>query len=326
MNGPNKSLVTLRPGLGAGLEEFNLAASRNGFIGHRMFPFFNVPVAADKFGRRTLASILQEYDDRRASGGGYSRSDMDFEDDFYATVEYGHEGVVDDRNLKLYENYFDAEIIVAEQTRDVVMRRHEVRCASKIHDTAVFTPNPVTNEWNDFAAATPILDVEKGVRVLRANGVRANCLQIGWETFRNLTLCDEIIEKVSSFGAGASIKPGDITVEDLKKCFKLEFIEVGDAQRNTAAKGLAADLDEIWSDEYAFVTRIATTNNIAEPCIGRCFHWAGDGSVPGGAFESYREDKVRGDILRCRHEVDLKLLYTAAGYLLSNIKDPLLTL
>jgi hypothetical protein len=64
---------------------------------------------------------------------------------------------------------------------------------------------------------------------------------------------------------------------------------------------------------------VAVTDDIREPCLGRTFHWGEDGSQIGGLMESYREEQKRSDIIRCRHDVDEKVLYTQMGHLLSNI-------
>ena len=67
------------------------------------------------------------------------------------------------------------------------------------------------------------------------------------------------------------------------------------------------------------VCRIATDSDIKSPCIGRTLHWAEDGSEIGGTVETYRDESVRGDVVRVRHQTDEKMLYTQAGHLLSNI-------
>jgi hypothetical protein len=64
------------------------------------------------------------------------------------------------------------------------------------------------------------------------------------------------------------------------------------------------------------VCRVATGNDFREPCIGRTFHWAGDGSSIDGAIESYRDEVVRSNIIRVRHDVDEVVLYAQAGHLL----------
>jgi hypothetical protein len=56
-----------------------------------------------------------------------------------------------------------------------------------------------------------------------------------------------------------------------------------------------------------------------DACIGRTFHWSQDGSSIGGTVESYRDERVRGDVIRVRHDVDEIVLYPQAGHLLSNV-------
>ena len=67
------------------------------------------------------------------------------------------------------------------------------------------------------------------------------------------------------------------------------------------------------------VARVARSNDLREPCVGRIIHWGEDGSQIGGAMESYYSPETRADIIRCRHQVDEKILYPAAADLLSNI-------
>jgi hypothetical protein len=67
------------------------------------------------------------------------------------------------------------------------------------------------------------------------------------------------------------------------------------------------------------VAKIATSVDMREPCIGRTFHWTQDGSSIGGTVESYREEAIRGDVIRVRHDVDEVILYPEAGHLLSNV-------
>jgi hypothetical protein len=67
------------------------------------------------------------------------------------------------------------------------------------------------------------------------------------------------------------------------------------------------------------VCKIATGNDMREPCVGRTFHWSADGSSIGGTVESYREEGVRGNVIRVRHQVAEVVLHAEAGHLLSNV-------
>ena len=105
----------------------------------------------------------------------------------------------------------------------------------------------------------------------------------------------------------------------LAQVFDLDFIIVAGSSKNSAKEGQSATPAQIWSNEYAMLCKIATGGDMREPCIGRTFHWADDGSSIGGTVESYRDEKVRGDVIRVRHDVDEIVLYPEAGHLLSNI-------
>ena len=63
-----------------------------------------------------------------------------------------------------------------------------------------------------------------------------------------------------------------------------------------------------------------TSDDIEEPCIGRCFHWSEDGAEPGGTVEQYREERVRGEVIRVRHEVQEKILYVPTAHLITGVK------
>jgi hypothetical protein len=64
---------------------------------------------------------------------------------------------------------------------------------------------------------------------------------------------------------------------------------------------------------------VARTDDIQEPCLARTFHWGGDGSTVGGSMESYRDEPVRADIIRCRHDVQEYIINPLAGFLFSNV-------
>jgi hypothetical protein len=74
----------------------------------------------------------------------------------------------------------------------------------------------------------------------------------------------------------------------------------------------------VWGD-YAMVCRVATSADIREPCIARTFHYTPDGSQIGGTIETYRDETIRSDIVRVRHEVDEVVMYAQMGHLIAGI-------
>ena len=97
----------------------------------------------------------------------------------------------------------------------------------------------------------------------------------------------------------------------------LEEVLVSGGQRNTANPAKAASLSSIWIKSRVSVGYRATTNDVQEPAVGRTFHWSADGSSIGTVIESYRDEKVRGDIIRARMDTDELLIYAECAHLLT---------
>ena len=267
---------------------------------------------------------MAERDTARAPGGGYARGTWEFAPATYATQEHGAEEPVDDNQQAAFQEYFTAEVVSTARAFGAVLRNAEKRVADAVFNTSTWTggglTTAVTNEWDDAANATPIIDVENAVTaVYNASGIWADTLVINRQVFRNLRNCAEIIDRINSAGAGNPSKASDINTAMLAAIFDLEKIIVAGGTRNTANEGQSASPGQIWSGEYAMVCKTADGIDMSEPCIGRTFHWSEDGSSIGGTVETYRDEKVRGDVVRVRHQVAEVVLYPEAGHLLSNI-------
>ena len=323
MPSPTSSLATLRPDLATFLE-FDLESENAGYIATEVFPVVNVVSQAGNFGKIPIEQLLQQRDTRRAPGAGYSRGNFTFDKATYATEEHGAEEPVDDREAKMYAEYFAAEQISTMRAFSSVLRNAEQRVADAVFNTTTWTGSSlttaITHEWDDATNCVPLTDVEAAVQKIYDNsGLWANALVINRKVFRNLRNSDQIIERINASGAGSPSKATDVTVQMLAQVFDLDHIIVAGTSKNAAKEGQAASVSQIWSGEYAMICKIATGPDMREPCIGRTFHWSEDGSSIGGTVESYRDETVRGDVIRVRHDTDEIVLYPQAGHLLSNI-------
>lgn len=323
MPSPSSSLATLRPDLATFLE-FDLESENAGYVASQVLPIVDVLSQAGNFGKIPLEELLQQRTTRRAPGAGYGRGSFTFQPATYATEEHGVEEVVDDREAKMYREYFDAEQISTMRAFSAVLRNAEQRAADLIFNATTWTgaalTTGITNEWDDAANCVPVTDVEAAVRkIYDGSGLWANALVINRKVFRNLRNSAQIIDRINSEGAGNASKASDVTTEMLARVFDLDYIIVAGTSKNNAREGQAAAPAQIWSDEYAMVCKVATSADMREPCIGRTFHWSDDGSSIGGTVETYREEAVRGEIVRVRHDVDEVVLYPQAGHLLSNV-------
>lgn len=313
------SLANQRPDLGESLQAFDVMMDAEGFIGQRVMPVLQVGVQSGTFGKIPLEQLLQNRETKRAAGGGYNRGNWKFTPGSFATEEHGVEEPVDDREAKMYTSYFDAEVISTMRAQRAILEAQERRVAAAVFNATTYSPTSITNEWDDYANATPISDVESKVQAIwGASGLWPNAMVINRKVFRNLRNCAQIVDRLKYQGF-QDVRPGNITVDALAQVFDIPFLLVAGGTKNTANEGQSASISSIWPDEYCWIGRVATTQDFREPCVGRIFHWAADGSQERGLVETYRDETVRADIVRVRHDVDEVEILTACGGLLDNI-------
>jgi hypothetical protein len=318
MPSPSTSLATLRPDISGSFTEFDLEQNINGFVWDQLMPVFEVASSSGQFGRIPIEQLLQNRDTLRAPGSGYARGKWTFEEDSYATKEHGAEEPVDDNESKMYAEYFDAETVSALRARSMVLMNAEKRVVAKILSNSRTADASV--KWNLPATAKPLDDVEAAVQAIYdASGLWPDTMALSYKTFRLLRNVDQIIERIASTGAGSPTKATDITTSMLAAVFDIPKIVVAGATQNTANKGQAGSFSQIWDQTKVWVGRTASGNDFREPCIGRTFHWSADGSQIAGTVESYRDETVRADIIRVRHQTAEKELYGEAGRLIAAV-------
>lgn len=317
---PTSALSSQRPDIASSFMEFDLLANQQGFISTQVLPVIDTMKQAGNFGKIPIEQLLQHPDTKRAPGSGYNRTKWTFEPATYATVEQGIEEPVDDREATMYAEYFDAEVMAGMRAYHSVLAAQELRVSAAVFNATTWTSytTAITNEWDDAANAVPLTDVETAVQAVYAQcGLWPNALIVNKKVYRNLRNVAQIIDRVKYQGF-MDARAGNISQDALSQAFDLQLVVSG-GTKNTAIEGQDASLSPTWSNEYAMVCRLATTSDPREPCIGRTFHWSEDGSTIGGTVESYRDETIRGDVVRVRHDVDEVILYAQAGHLLSNV-------
>lgn len=323
MPGPSSALVSRRPDLAEGLVEFDLQMDRSGFIWNRVLPVNNVRLSSGTYPRLSIEELLKNRDVARAPKGGYSRSDWKFGNDTYTTTEYGAEEPIDDNQAADYAEYFDLELESTQIAADAVLRAAEKRVADAVFNTTTWTgglTTGVTTEWSTASSCVPITDVKTARQTIwNRTGMWANTLIINRQVFHNLRESAQIIDRIESSGAGNPTKASDVTAAMLAAAFDLEQVIVAGSAKNTAQEGQSLSLSQIWSSEYAMVCYINYAQSMRTPTLGRMMHWTADGSQVQGIVETYRDEGVRADIVRVRHQVGEKIVYPELGQLLSNI-------
>lgn len=330
MANPISQLRTLRPELST-FEELNGEMQSRGYVGTRILPAFPVSSAGGTFGVIKLKSLLAAAgaDTKRTSTGGYNRGDYEFEDRIYTTRENGWEEPIDNRELNMYSSFFDLEVIAAQRAWEHVLNSLERRIIAATVGATVTAGRTTAASgaaWTNFATSNPITDVFAAQEAIwLRTGLWARTMTVSRRSFRNLRRNAAVISALQGQGAGIAGTQKGISIENLCEVLDLDEIVVADSIKNTANMGQTAVLESVFPETQALVSVAAKSNDFKEPCLGRTFHWGGDGSQLGdgsmiGVVERYEEPQTRKDILRVRHETAEFILYGEAAQVITGIR------
>jgi hypothetical protein len=312
-----------RPDLGITVMEYVEAATM-GFIGLEVMPIFKTGKQAATYPVIPKEALLKIPDTARAPRGKYNRGDWEYERGQFQTSEQGWEEPIDDTERNLIEQEGTSGIgdfVATKRAMNFVLRGQEKRIADKVFDSSTFTAHSVSDEWDDAENATPVTDVNDGVLSFRTQcGMLPSALVISYSTFVNLKNCSQIIDRIKYTFPGLDINK--MTTSQLAAVFNVPRVLVGGAVYDSAGKNVAASITDIWSNEYAALVKISQGEDITEPGLGRTFLWTED-SPQNPIVEQYREDKIRSDVFRVRHNVDEALMQSkdSSGNVVSNIAD-----
>jgi len=307
----------LRPALGILMDEF--VGEKKEFIARDILTPFGVEIVNGQYPVIPLEALLEIPDTSRAPRSAYGRGDWEFEMDTFDCSENGIEEPVDDVEAEMFDSYFAAEEVAARIAMGVVLRNHEIRVSNMLFNDANFTPHALGTAWSDHATSTPMSDVKTAIlAVHNACGLVPDTLVVSLQVYYHLSENQSIIDRIKY--SAKNLEAANISREALAKALGVERILVGEAMRNTAKKGQAASLAQIWSDDYAMlcVTADEDEMDLRAPCIGRTFQWTKD--VPENiVVESYREPQVRATIIRCREFCDEDVMFPACAHLFTNV-------
>lgn len=319
---PTGDTTIIRPDLGVIVYEHQVNAHRFGFIGLRVLPIIPVALQSSSYPMIPAETMTSVPDTQRAERSGYHRDDWKFEDGSYACREHGLEQLVDDRERERIEGVYsamDVDEIAVNRGEHRILLAQEKRIADKVFDTSTFTNEAVGVPWSTLATATPTSDIADCKSDIRKScGIMPNTLIIGYDTFENLTRCQDITSELV-YTDPMSMSTIEAQIQKLASIFKLEHVLVGGAIMNQAKRGQKFSPKDIWSSSYAMLCTISSGGpDLEEPCLGRTFMWTQD-SDGNPTVETYREEDKRSDVYRVRHDVDEKFIMTGCAKLLTGL-------
>ena len=311
-----------RPDLGVAVMEY-LEGDTMGFIGLEVMPLFPTSKQSATYPVIPKEALLNAPDVSRAPRGKYNRGDWEYERGKFSTSEKGWEEPIDDSERSLFDQESPgmSDFIATKRAMNHILRGQEKRIADKIFNASAFSAHAVGVEWNTGETATPISDVNDGRSAFRTQcGLLPDALVISYTTYQDLKECDQIVNRLKYTFPGIDINR--MTSDQLAAVFDVPRVLIGGSIYNSAKKKKAATIADFWDKEYAALVKIGSGMDLTQPCVGRTFLWTED-SKENAIVEEYREENIRSDVFRVRHNVDEAYMrsYDDSGTVVSDIAD-----
>ncbi len=248
------------------------------------------------------------------------------EDDFKVT-SFRHKSLVLRKDAEDLEGFMGLEEEATLHTRMAIDIDIERRVASGVFSETRFTPSgntgvTLSNEWDDPTNGTPVTDIADGiVKFVAQNGVMPNALVITFYTWvMGLSRNNQVRGALTDmYGA---VKDAIIPLDRLAVVLGVARIIIadGDLVYNTANENAAPSYSNIYSDEYALLTRIAPSGGTMSqgPVLGYTMALDGGRSLE---ITSWNQNDPAGTWVHSERQIQLKFMDNAPGYLFKNVKS-----
>ena len=309
-----------RPDLGVLAWEYAANSSEQGYIGMDIMPVFPVIEQSADYPVIPVESLLKVEPTSRAPRANYNRGDWQFKMQSYSCSEYGWEEPLDDVEARLYQRYFDAEVVTIIRAENIVLRGQEKRIASLVmNESNAVGTRSVAVAWSDHVNCDPLKDVTLAKQdMLWASGLRPNVMVLSETLFDNLILSEKI-QNYMKYVNSHLTDGREVKAAILASYFGVSQLKIADAIVDIAGKGRSKDLKSVWGDNYVSLLKVSSGGqDLREPCFGRCFLWTAD-SPSNVMAESYREEQTRSNIYRVRQHLDEAIIFKGANFLLKDV-------
>lgn len=312
--------ATIRADLNAVVEEANAADKY--LIGQAVMPPFGVDAKAATYPKIQIAEggLMDAVATERARGGSYGQITRKWGTDNYDCVDRGLEEPVDDTDKSDLKRFFNVEATASKLTLRNVKLAHELRVAGAIMNTGNFGAG--TNSvvaYTEAAIATIDFpaDVLAAIERIADNGIEADTIVLSSAVLNRIkrsklmkewvrgSLTGELAQAINAKSIADSFADHGIT-----KCL------VGRARYNTGKKGAAKSISNVWGNTYVWVGKTNPgAGSIQDGGAGFTLYW----NEEGGLFvtETYRDEKVRSNMVRVRQNTTEKVVDGTAGTLIT---------
>ncbi len=290
------------------------------YIGLKAIPALPVPARAGQYPVITKASggLLKDNAKRRGPGANYSRTQRAYSNDTYTCVEYGSEAVVPVDSANDVSRFFDLESAETRWKYREVQISHERRAKTLLFDPATFSLTTAATNYTAALAATfdvgLDMDDAKAQILGRGESVDGLTAVMSLAVFNRLRSSTRLQNRLR--GTVSSDTYLALSPEAVAQALGLKEILIGRATYDSAGEG-SATISTIWTDTYIWLGQsvpAAGAEQFFSGGTGYTLFWQEDGAII--QAESYYEDAIRSNIIRCRQNTAEKVVNSNTAQLL----------
>lgn len=310
--------ATLRSDINLKIEE--ASGADKFFIGQQAMPPLSVDAKSGQYTKVQIGAgeLLTSGATERSRGGSYGEVSRAWTSDTYDCVDRGLEEPVDDVDQRDLSRFFNYEMRAARWTLRNVMLAHETRVAAAIINATTFgagTSSAVAYTEANIATISFTADVLAAIERVRDNGANPNTIILSSTVYNRVRRATPVVNFVTGQIGRGSV----VTTDTIAQSFSDEGITqvlVGRARTNTAKKGAAASMANVWGNTYIWVGVVnANAQTEQDGGAGFTMYW----NKEGGLFvsETYRDEKRRSNMVRVRQNTAEKIVDATAGTLIT---------
>lgn len=259
----------------------------------------------------------------RAPGGSYGQLTRSYHWGTFDCVDRGLEEPIDDTVSNDLARFFSLEGLSAQLCAGQVVIGHEVRAAAAIMNTQFTATAAAVNYTETNIATINFMNDYQGARKrMRATGIEPNSVVMDQVIF------DQVNRSTKFQNYMRGNRPADVTVNyDAAAVasalgIPAQNVLVGTLMVDANADGKNGALTSIWGTTYLWIGRISGAGQViggqvmgSVDGVGRTIVWNKEGGLY--VTETYRDEKIRSDVVRVRQNTAEKVFNTNAGQLIT---------
>lgn len=293
-----------------------------GLIGAKVCPPLPVMARAGQYPRIQIdaGNLLRNETKGRGPSASYPRIQRAITTDTYTCQEYGLEEPVDDSERNDYSRFFDMEAQAVKNVMRQVKLAHELRVATLAFDRATWVATTAATAYTaaNIASFDIGLDVDVVKQAIAGRGESTSDLSVvmSLPIFNLARASTRLQNRIR--GTISTDVLLNLSAEAMASALDVKEVLIGRNFYDTTAQGITSSLSQIWSNANIWIGKLqpfsGAESYFSGGAMGTLF-WQQDGEI--FQTETYREEQVRSEVVRCRQYTAEKVINVNAGQILA---------